>query len=372
MNIKNIEMNKTFIPQMVPLFGEEEKKAVNDYMANVGFITEFKKTQEFESAIAKYTGAKYCFAVNNGTISLTIAALALGIGPDDEVLVPNYTMVATPNSVRLLGANVKFIDICKKTLWLDLNKAKESITNKTKAIFLVSANGRYPDEDLDEFIKYCRSRNVKIIEDAAQSLGSYYTDKTHIGLKGDIGSFSFSAPKIISTGQGGALVTNDPDLAFLISRIKDFGRSGGGNDLHDYFGINSKFTELQACIGIEQMKKLKGRVERKKEIYLRYKSNLKGLKQVNLFHNDINFTSPWFIDLLADNRNKLMEFLKSKNIGTRVMYPPLNKQKIYLDSKDHEISNLIGEKGVWLPSSVQLSNGDIDYICSNILEFYEK
>lgn len=362
---------KKFIPQMAPLFGEEEKKAVNDYMANVGFITEFRKTQEFESAICEFTGAKYCFAVNNGTISLTLAALALGVGPGDEVLVPNFTMVATPNSVRLLGASIKFIDVCKKTLWLDLNRAKESITNKTKAIFLVSANGRYPADDVDEFIAYCNDKGIKVIEDAAQSLGSYYKDNIHIGLKGDIGSFSFSAPKIISTGQGGALVTNNEDLAFQLSRLKDFGRSGGGNDTHDYFGINSKFTELQACIGIEQIKKLPERIIRKKEIYARYHANLKNISQIKLFNNDSRFTAPWFMDAMTDDRERLMDWLKENNIGTRIMYPPLNKQKIYFSKEDFENSNLVGKKGLWLPSLVQITDDEIDYICNKIIKFYE-
>lgn len=363
---------KDFIPQMAPLFGKEEERAVNDYMSNVGFITEFKKTEEFEKEIANFVGAKHCFVVNNGTISLTIAALALGIGPGDEVIVPNYTMVATPNSVRLLGAKVKFVDICKKTLWIDFEKAKKSITKNTKAIFLVSANGRYPSESIDEFIDYCSHKNVNVIEDAAQSLGSYYPDNIHIGLKGDIGSFSFSAPKIISTGQGGALITDHDELAFKISRIKDFGRSGGGNDTHDYFGINSKFTELQACIGLEQIKKLPLRIKRKKEIYKRYCNGLKNLTEVSIFSNDNNYTAPWFIDALVEDRLNLMNWLKEKNIGTRVMYPPLNKQKIYYSNIDHTVSNLIGENGLWLPSSCQLTNEEIDYICEKINEFYLK
>ena len=363
-------MDKSFIPQMAPLFEKEESNAVNEYMANVGFITEFKKTKEFEDSIAKFTGAKHCFAVNNGTISLSIAALALDIKPGDEVLVPNFTMVATPNSVKLLGANVIFIDVDPDTLWIDFDLAKKRISKKTKAIFLVSSNGRYPKEDIDDFIKFCRDKDVRVIEDSAQSLGSYYDDGVHMGLKGDIGSFSFSAPKIISTGQGGALVTNNDELAFLISRIKDFGRSGGGNDNHDFFGINSKFTELQACIGIEQMKKLPLRIKRKKQIWERYRSKLEGVNGIKLIFNDCKFTAPWFIDCVVDKRSELMKFLNSKNIGSRVMYPPLNKQKIYRSDEDLINSNFIGNHGLWLPSAVQLTDTEIDYITDQIKCFY--
>ena len=278
-------------------------------------------------------------------------------------------MVATPNSIKLLGATPVFVDVVPDTLWLDFEKAKKAISAKTKAIFIVSANGRYPSESVDDFIKFCREKELGVIEDAAQSLGSYYSDGVHIGLKGDIGSFSFSAPKIISTGQGGALVTNDSDLASSISKIKDFGRSGGGNDVHDFFGINSKFTELQACIGIEQMKKLPERIIRKKDIFKRYRKNLEGVNSIELFKNDTNFTAPWFIDCLVNDREGLMNHLNEKQIGTRVMYPPLNKQKIYLESANHVVSNEVGEKGLWLPSSIQLSDEEIDYICDQIANF---
>ena len=245
-----------FIMQMRPLFEEEEKRAVCEYMDEDGFITEFKRTEKFEHMIAKYTGAKHCVVVNNGTISLTLAALAVGIEAGDEVIVPNYTMIATPNSLKLFGANPVFIDVEPETLCLDIDLVKKAVTSKTKAIMLVSANGRYPASGIKAFEELCKEKNLILIEDSAQSLGSHYPDGRHIGTAGLVGSFSFSAPKIISTGQGGAIVTNDDKVADKLRRLKDFGRSGGGNDIHDSIGYNFKFTELQACIGIEQMKKL--------------------------------------------------------------------------------------------------------------------
>ena len=257
-----------FIMQMRPLFGEEEKKAVCDYMDEDGFITEFKRTEHFEKMIANYTGSKHCVVVNNGTVSLTLAALSVGIGLGDEVIVPNYTMIATPNSLRLFGAKPVFVDVEFDTLCLDINLVKKAITSKTKAIMLVSANGRYPKSGIKKFEDLCRENGLILIEDAAQALGSFYPDGRHIGTAGLVGSFSFSAPKIISTGQGGAIITDDDDIAINLRKLKDFGRSGGGNDIHDSIGYNFKFTELQACIGIEQMKKLPTRVERKKEILM--------------------------------------------------------------------------------------------------------
>ena len=360
-----------FIMQMKPWFDDDEKDALIGLMENETFLTEFRHTAKFEEDIRNYTGAKHCILVNNGTISLTIAAMALDITIDDEVLVPNYTMVATPNSIKMLGAKPIFIDVEKETLCIDLDQLKSKVTEKTKAIMLVSANGRYPNYDFSELKQFCDQKEIFIIEDAAQSLGSTYPDKTHIGLKGHIGSFSFSMPKIITTGQGGALVTNDDDLAQKIRRLKDFGRSSGGNDIHDSIGFNFKFTEMQAVIGISQMKKLDYRVKRKKEIYKKFQENLIDLNSICFFDHDFDNTAPWFIDCLADNRDELQEFLKDNNIGTRIMYPPLNRQKAYNLDGNYPVSFEIGEKGLWLPSMAQLTNDEIDYICNVIKDYYE-
>jgi perosamine synthetase len=363
-------MTQPFIMQMRPLFGEEEKKAICEYMDEDGFITEFKRTEQFEQMIAEYTGAKHCVVVNNGTISLTLAAMAVGVQAGDEVIVPNYTMIATPNSVKMFGAVPIFVDVEPETLCLDIEKVKQALNPKTRAIMLVSANGRYPKAGIAEFENLARERNLLLIEDSAQSLGSCYPDGRHIGRAGLVGSFSFSAPKIISTGQGGALITDDDAIASKLRRLKDFGRSGGGNDIHDTVGYNFKFTELQACIGIEQMKKLPARVERKKEIWRRYDKNLKGIPEIKLFDHDLERTSPWFIDSLAENRDGLIAHMKAAGIGTRIMYPPINKQVAYGVAGEYPISNLIGQIGLWLPSAVQLTDNEIDRICATIQDFY--
>ena len=360
-----------YINQMEPWFGKEERLALNEYMQADGWLTEFRKTQEFERMICEYTGAKHCFAVNNGTISLTLAAMAVVVQAGDEVIVPNYTMIATPNSIKMFGAIPVFVDVEEETLCLDIDKVKQAITPKTKAIMLVSANGRYPKSGIEAFVQLAEENDLVLIEDSAQALGSFYPNGKHIGTVGDVGSFSFSAPKVISTGQGGAIITNDDKIAYKIKRLKDFGRSDGGNDIHDTIGYNFKFTDLQAVIGIEQMKKLQWRVDRKKEILKRYQDNLQDIKQVKFFEQDLKNTTPWFIDVLVENREELQKYLNDNNIGTRVMYPPINKQKAYNLPGEYPISNLVGEKGLWLPSASQLKDTDIDYICKNIIHYYK-
>lgn len=358
------------IPQMEPWFGEEEKASISAYLDEGGWLTEFKRTQQFEQMLAEYTGAKHCIVVNNGTISLTLAAMACGVKAGDEVIVPNFTMIATPNSVAMFGAKPVFVDVEPSTLCLDIALVERAITDKTRAIMLVSANGRYPKAGIAAFEALAAKRGLVLIEDSAQSLGSRYPDGRHIGTAGLAGSFSFSAPKVISTGQGGAVVTNDEGVAHRLRRLKDFGRSGGGNDIHDSIGFNFKFTELQACVGVEQMKKLAGRVARKKEILRRYHDGLAGVAGVNFFDQDLDHTTPWFIDILADNREGLIAHLKEAGIGSRVMYPPINRQVAYQVPGTHPVSDHVGTHGLWLPSAAQLTDPQIARVCAAIRSFY--
>ena len=235
-----------------------------------GWLTEFQRTRDFEKAIADYVGSKYCSVVANGTVSLFAALKALGIGPGDEVIVPDYTMIASANAVVLAGATPIFVDVSLSNLCLDIELTEKAITSATKAIMLVSLNGRSPD--MEAFVDLARRHHVALVEDAAQSLGSFHKGK-HLGTFGQIGSFSFSAPKVITTGQGGALVTDDPELFERIRKIRDFGRRQSGVDFHETIGYNFKFTDLQAVIGIEQMKKLAWRVKRKKQIFALYRTD---------------------------------------------------------------------------------------------------
>ena len=361
-----------FIPQMEPWFDENEAQALFDYMKSGGWVTEFRKTREFEQLIAEYTGARYCSVVNNGTISLTLALIACGIGPGDEVLVPDYTMVATANAVKLVGAEVGFVDIHPDNLCMDFNRMREAVSERTKAIILVTINGRYP-ENLKQFVDFCDEYGLKLVEDAAQSLGSFKNDR-HIGTFGHIGSFSFSAPKIISTGQGGALITNSETLIRRIRKLRDFGRSSGGSDHYLTMGWNFKFTDIQALIGIEQMKKLLWRVQRKKDIYALYRDHLDKIPEISLIPTKLRDTSPWFIDILVPNykRHDLIQYLKLKGIGSRPFYPALNAEPVYNRVGNYPVTERISRQGVWLPSSSRLTDEQIDYVCMEINAFFEK
>lgn len=359
-----------FINQMEPSFDEKERDALFQYMESGGWVTEFKKTREFEDNIASFTRAKYCSVVSNGTVALSVALMACGIGVGDEVIVPDFTMVATPNSVELIGAKAVFADVSESDLCMDFNKMREAVTEKTKAVILVSINGRFP-RNIDEFATYCKKHHIFLIEDAAQSLGSFCNGK-HLGTYGDIGCFSFSAPKIITTGQGGALVTDNEELIKKIRRIRDFGRDKGGSDHYLVKGWNFKFTDIQAVIGLEQMKKLPDRIERKKEIGKLYWNLLGNISGIQLLPTDFNQTAPWFYDILCEDREGLIDFLKTKNIGTRPFYPALHSEPAYnYLSQSYPIAERAAKLGLWLPSFITLSDDDVRYICGCIRTYYE-
>jgi len=357
-----------FIPQMEPWFDEKEAVALYEYLNSGAWLTEFKKTAELERLISEFTSSKFCTMVNNGTVSLTVALMALGIGAGDDVIVPDFTMIASANAIILSGANPVFVDIETSTLGMDFDSLKAAITDKTKAIVLVSINGRYPSK-LTEIIDICRSENLHVLEDAAQSLGSFKKDK-HLGTFGDIGSFSFSSPKIITTGQGGALITDNEALHSKIRAIKDFGRKRGGIDYHETMGFNFKFTDLQAVVGIEQMKKLPYRVKLKKEIYLCYRQLLQDIPQIELIPTNLEETAPWFIDILAPDPLALHSFLKDHQIGSRVFYPPIHLQPAYNRRGNFPVTEHVSAHGLWLPSSSKLTDPEVEHICSTIKKFY--
>ena len=356
-----------FIHQVAPSLDEHEVDAVSGYLRSGGWLTEFEKTAEFEDLIAKSVGSRFASAVTNGTISLSLALLAVGVGPGDEVLVPNLTMIASPNAVTFIGARPVLVDVSPEDLCIDLEQARAKTTAATKVVMYVNLNGR--GKYLPQFESFCRQRGLFLLEDAAHAMGSYTGQRPH-GTFGHIGSYSFSPHKIITTGQGGALVTNEQNLYTRIEKLKDFGRLQGGSDIHDEFGINCKFTDLQAVIGIEQIKKLPHRIERKRQIYRTYRDLLTGVPGLVLIDTDLREVTPWFVDIYVEDPEALQKFLKAKNIGTRKIYPPVHSQKLFQLTESFPVSAKYSAMGLWLPSSISLTSEQIEYICWNIRNFY--
>eukprot|EP00656_Telonema_subtile_P056668 TRINITY_DN9116_c0_g1_i6.p1 TRINITY_DN9116_c0_g1~~TRINITY_DN9116_c0_g1_i6.p1 ORF type:complete len:747 (+),score=157.25 TRINITY_DN9116_c0_g1_i6:161-2401(+) len=370
-----------FIPQMAPWFDQAEADAMHEYMGSGGYLTEFRATKQFENMLAEYIGVKHCVAVNNGTISLSLALRALGVGPGDRVLVPDWTMVATANSCQLLGAQPVFVDVEPETCCISIERVRailEDSAQRPAAVMHVSMNAR--SNDIEALVALCAQYNVPLIEDSAQALGSFHRcadgSSKHLGTFGQIGSFSFSSPKIISTGQGGALVTNDDGLAASLRKLKDFGRASGGNDTHDSIGWNFKYTDLQGVVGVEQMKKLPFRVQRMRAIWDLYYSELSSIPQVkmNSHHTVQPGWIPWFVDIYTRDRDQLAKYLKQHAaVGTRNVYPPIHTQQAYSahNAESYPVTEGLASEGLWLPSSSKLTDEEVLRVCAAIKRFYQ-
>ena len=354
------------IMQHRPSFEQEEALACYNYMSDDTFITEHKKTIELESMICSYLNCKYCIMTTSGTCAIILALMALDLNVGDEVIVPNYTMIATVNAIKFLKLTPIIIDVDKNTYTLNSNEIEKNITVKTKAVIHVSLNNRYTN--MDRIVKLCIEKYIILLEDCAQSLGCQINGK-NLGTFGKIGCFSLSTPKIISTGQGGFCVTDDELIAKKINMIKNFGRKESGKDNFEVFGINFKYTDLQAVIGIEQMKKIDYRVKRMREIYDLYYENLKDV--VNISPKLSDEWIPWFVDIIIDNRENLMKFLKKHKVQTRPVYGEINKTNIYYSQEILPNSNYICNNGLFLPSYINLSNNEINYVCNLIKIYYQ-
>jgi len=363
------------INQIEPHMDNDEKKELNSVI-NSGWFTEATKTRQFEKMVADFVGVKYACVVTSGTTALYVGLKALGIGRGDEVIVPDLTFVASPNAIEAVGAKPILVDIEQDSLNLDLKKIKQSITKRTKAIMPVDFNGRAVD--IKNITELANQHNLSLIEDAAHGLGCFY-GKKHVGTMSDIGIFSFSTPKIITTGQGGMVVTNDKKLYEKCKAVKDFGRKSGIKQNmrmafdHPTIGYNFKFTEFQAAIGIAQMKKLPKRIIKKKKMFKKYHDLLCNVKRISFVKTDLNKITPWMIDFILDSKdkkNKLINHLEKNHIETRIFYPPIHRLKPYRDfDKNYSNSSYISDRGLWLPSSVTLENKEIDFICGKIKDF---
>ena len=372
---------RDFIPQIEPWIDDAELVELKRVIDST-YVTENQLTEEFESMIKDLTGSKYAIATANGTAALFCCLKALDIGPGDEVLVPNITFVATANAVLMAGARPVFCEVEKNTLCISPDEVRKRITNDTKAIMPVHLYGQAAD--MKQLVKIAKENNIKIIEDAAQGVGVKFNDK-HTGTFGDLGILSFYGNKTITCGEGGVILTDSKALRDKCYQLKNHGRPVKGTFKHDTIGYNFAFTEMQAAIGISQLKKLPRIIEKKKLIYDRYYDRLSALTgKLDKIYVDPR-TSPvwWFTSFMVENADKkaeLKDFLLKKGIQTRDFFYPLHMQPCYKHDKrlvliniadDFSLSEDVYSRGISLPSSYNLTIEEQDYIIKCIFEFFE-
>ena len=360
---------KQKINQVQPYITEEDAKFVYSYLKSGGWVTEHNVTKKFENEIKDFVKRKYAVAVPNGTIAIYLALISAGLKKGDRIAVPNITMIATINAIIWAGCTPILVDVGQ-----ELTMSFEKLINipNLSAVIYVPLNGRTANGL--EIEKWTKNNNILLIEDSAHALGSQYPNGKHCGSLGDFSILSFTPHKIITTGQGGMVLTNSLKYEKALIKIKTFNRRKDKLDWHEGFGLNFKITDMQSALGLSQFSTLKQRIERKKNIHELYKKLFSTTFQLGQF---ANYEVPWFIDLFSKTKKDLFRIknlLSENNIETRVSYPALSKQK-YLNQSlrtNLDFSEKIYEKILWLPSSVDLKNSSIDKIRTIINDYETK
>ncbi len=358
-------------PVYQPNLSGNEKKYVLECLDSTWISSKGKFIKKFEENFSKFTGIKNSVAVSNGTVALHIALLALGIGKDDDVIVPTFTYIASVNAIQYTGAKPIFVDSNPVTWQIDPKKIEEKISEKTKAIMAVHIYG-HPC-DMDELSKIANKYNLFIIEDCAEAIGTYYNGK-HAGTFGHISTFSFFGNKAITTGEGGMVCTNDDNLADLSIRLKGQGLAKDQEYYHDIIGFNYRMTNICAAIGCAQLERVDQILTDKIRVAQTYIEKLKGLPIE--YHKKTGKVkhSYWMFTILASSENertKLRSYLKENGIETRPTFHPVHLMPMYfVDDFSFPVAEDLGSRGINLPSYPDLNEDDVDFICEKIIECY--
>lgn len=356
------------IPIAKPLIGKEEEQAVLDVLKS-GELAQGKKVEEFEKNFAEYCNVKYAVAVSSGTAALHIALMAMGIKEGDEVITTPFSFIATANCILYVNAKPVFADIDEKTFNISPNSIIEKITNKTKAIIPVHLYGQ--PCDMKSIMEIAEDHHLMILEDACQAHGAEFDNKK-VGSFGDAAAFSFYPTKNITTGEGGIITTNDKKIMEKAKIIRNHGQTQ--RYYHEHLGYNLRMTDINAAIGIEQLKKLdkfnEKRIENAK--YLSEKLSKINKITVPYVMNNVKHVFHQYT-IMIENRDIINEKLNKAGIGTGVYYPiPINDQKFYRElgynSNDTPISKEISKKVLSLPIHPSVTKENLNYIYEKLNE----
>lgn len=355
-----------------PSLTGNEKKYVNECIDTTWISSKGKFVNEFETAFAKYIGVNHATAVCNGTVAIHLAFAALGIKNGDEVIVPTFTYIASANPIVQLGATPVFVDSLEESWQVSPLDIRAKITPKTKAIMVVHLYGQ--PCDMDEIMVIAKEHNLFVIEDCAEAIGSEYKGK-YAGSFGDVACFSFFGNKTITCGEGGMVVTNNPQLYAKLTHLKSQGVSKEKEYWHDVLAYNYRMTNIQAAIGLAQLEQVEDFLVKKQNIANWYREALQGLPIT--FHVPVGdvYHSYWMCSILVNkgqNREDLRNFLKSKEIETRPTFYPVHSMPVYNDKHTFSVAEDISSRGINLPSYPALEKADVDYICDAIRKFYGK
>ena len=359
------------IPIYQPDLGGNEKKYVNECLDTSWISARGRFVGEFETQFAQRVGVEHAASVCNGTVALHLALLALGIGPDDEVIVPTLTYVASANAVSYTGARVVFADSLRETWQIDPEDIVRQITPKTRAIMPVHVYGQACD--MDAIMAIARQHRLFVVEDCAEAIGTLYKGR-HVGSFGDISTFSFYGNKTITTGEGGMVVSNDRTLIERARHFKGQGLASHREYWHDVVGYNYRMTNIAAAIGLAQLERADEFIQAKRALAARYRDLLTHLPVT--LHAEAPDTqhSYWMISLLVehpDDREPLRARLAADGIETRPLFYPVHTMPMYARSyRKHAVAEDLAWRGINLPSWPGLKPEQVEHIASSIAAYF--
>ncbi len=359
--------SKSPIPWFGPHLTGREIDRLRDVLDRQ-YVNDGPLARELERRVAAFVGTRHAVAVTSGTAAIGLALIAAGVGPGDEVLVPDLTFAATANAVRMAGADVRLVDIEPVRFGIDPDAVEAAIGPRTRAVVTVDVNGRGADYGRLEAI--CRKAGLVLVCDAAEGLGSRHGGRM-LGSFGLAGCFSFSANKTITAGQGGMIVTDSDALHDRLRELKDQGRrhgGTGGDDLHPVVGFNFKFTDLQAAVALPQLDEIEARLaaaQRRDRFYAERLANQPGLALPPF--EEPGEVRQW-TDVLIENRAGVGAALDAAKIGHRFFWFPLHRQEPYAaDAARFPHSAGVSRRGVWLASRLDITEAEMERVCEAVI-----
>lgn len=362
------------IPLCVPEIRGNEWKYIKECLDTNWVSSSGSYVGKFESDFAKFVESERAVVTVNGTAALELALRTLGIGEGDEVIVSSLTFISPVNTIRYVGAEPVFVDVCRDTWVMDADKIEEIITPKTKAIMPVHIYGH--PVDMDKLMKIANKNNLYVIEDATESLGAEYKDKK-LGTIGHIGCFSFNGNKLITTGAGGMLVSNNEKHAekakYLSTQTKTVLDNGGF--YHEEIGYNYRMPNLLAAMGCAQMENIEAYIETKVQNANYYNNILREVKGISLpVEKEHCKNIYWLYSIVIEdnfyiNRDALIQKFWQNKIETRPFFHPVHKMPPYKHCKhgDLSITDELSMKGINLPSSVGITKEQIEAVCNIVI-----
>jgi perosamine synthetase len=372
--ISELDLERKIIPVCEPTLGGNESKYVLDCLNTNWISSAGKYLTLFEQSFSRKVGCRHGITCVSGTAALHLIMAALGLGPGDEVILPTFTMIATAYAVSYTGARPVFVDSERRTWNMDISQIEGKITDRTKAIIVVHTYGH--PVDMDAILEIARRHNLYVVEDAAEAHGAQYKQRL-VGSLADGAAFSFYANKIITTGEGGMVTTNNLELAETVRTLRDHAFSKERHFWHKYIGYSFRMTNLQAAVGLAQTEQMEGFVARRRENAAAYTALLREVSGLTLPVQEPWASNVyWMYGVLVEDdfgmtRDELRRSLAEQGIETRTFFIPMHLQPIYHEhyrGERYPVAEDLCRRGLYFPSASSLTQPEIEFVVQAVRE----